>query len=310
MLLPAPKAYNAGLMKNFTGSMTALATPFRGGQLDEESYRSLIRAQLEGGTQVLIPMGTTGESVTMTAEERLRAIQVAVQSAAGRVPVVAGAGSNDTRETIAAVGRAREVGADGALIVTPYYNKPTQGGLVEHYRAIARAHPGFPLIAYNVPGRTGVDLLPDTCLRLCDIPEVVALKEATGSMARAVDIHEKCGERLVLLSGEDFTVLPFIACGGKGVISVSSNVAPRMMADLVAAARAGQVEKARELQLRLNTLHRLLFLEANPIPVKWALHLMGLFGPEVRLPLTPLSEAHQGPLQAELARLGLLPEGR
>jgi len=265
-----------------------------------------VEQQLRGGTSVLIPMGTTGESVTLTAEERTRAIQVAVEAAKGRVPVVAGAGSNSTREAIDGVRRAREVGADGALIVTPYYNKPTQAGLVEHFRAIASAHPGFPLVAYNVPGRTGVDLLPETCQRLCDIPEVVALKEATGNVARTIDILEKCGERLTLLSGDDFTVLPFIACGGKGVISVSSNVAPRLMADLVEAARAGDLAKARGLQVRLNPLHRLLFCESNPIPVKWGLHLMGLFGPELRLPLVPMTEANAHKLQAELSHLGLL----
>ena len=293
-------------MKTFEGSMTALATPFRDGALDEASYRALVRQQIAGGTSVLIPMGTTGESVTMTAEERTRAIRVVVEAARGRVPVVAGAGSNDTREVIEGVGRAREAGADGALIVTPYYNKPTQAGLVAHFRAVAAAHPGFPLVAYNVPGRTGVDLLPETCQRLCDIPEVVALKEATGNVARTIDILEKCGERLTLLSGDDFTVLPFIACGGKGVISVSSNVAPRLMADLVKAARGGDLARARELQVRLNPLHRLLFVESNPIPVKWALHLMGLFGPELRLPLVPMTEANAHKLQAELSHLGLL----
>jgi len=220
--------------------------------------------------------------------------------------VVAGAGSNNTREAIDSVRRAREVGAQGALIVTPYYNKPTQAGLVEHFRAIARAHPGFPIVAYNVPGRTGVDMLPETVQRLCDIPEVVAIKEATGNMFRAMEILEKCGDRMTLLSGDDFTVLPFIACGGKGVISVSSNVAPRMMADLVAAARAGELAKARELQVRMNELHRLLFVEANPIPVKWALHAMGLFGPELRLPLVPMSEPHARKLEAELRKLGLV----
>jgi 4-hydroxy-tetrahydrodipicolinate synthase len=297
-------------MRTFTGTMTALATPFRGGQLDEDAFGAHLRAQLEGGVEVLIPMGTTGEAVTLTPEERSQAIRLAVEVAAGRAPVVAGAGSNDTRETIAAVARAREVGADGALIVTPYYNKPTQTGLVEHFRAIARAHPGFPLVAYNVPGRTGVDLLPDTCLRLCDIPEVVALKEATGNMQRAIDIVERCGERLVLLSGDDFTVAPFIACGGQGVISVSSNVAPRHMSELVRSAREGRFARARELQVQLNALHRLLFVESNPIPVKAALHLMGVFGPEVRLPLTPLSEQHVPALKAELERLGLRAGGR
>ena len=293
-------------MKTFEGSMTALATPFLDGALDEGAFRALVRFQLEGGTNVLLPMGTTGEAVTMDADERARAIAVVVDEVKGRVPVVAGAGSNSTRETIDSVRRAREVGANGALIVTPYYNKPTQAGLVEHYRAIAKAHPGFPLIAYNVPGRTGVDLLPETVLQLCDIPEVVALKEATGNLIRAVDLVEKCGDRMTFLSGDDFTVLPFIACGGKGVISVSSNVAPRMMADLVAAARSNDIAKARGLQVRMNALHRLLFVESNPIPVKWALHLMGMFGPEVRLPLVPMGEANAAKLKAELSGLGLL----
>jgi 4-hydroxy-tetrahydrodipicolinate synthase len=293
-------------MRTFEGSMTALATPFRDGALDEAAYRALVRQQVSGGTSVLIPMGTTGEAVTMSPEERFRAIRVVVEEAAGRASVVGGAGSNSTAETIEGVKRAREAGADGTLIVTPYYNKPTQAGLVEHYRAVAKAHPGFPIVAYNVPGRTGVDLLPETALRLCDIPEVVAIKEATGNMARAVDLVEKCGERLTLLSGDDFTVLPFIACGGKGVISVSSNVAPRMMADLVAAARAGELAKARELQVRMNELHRLLFVESNPIPVKWALHKLGLFGPEVRLPLVPMTEPNAKKLEAELRKLGLV----
>ena len=293
-------------MKTFEGSMTALATPFRAGKFDEAAYRALIDRQVYGGTSVLVPIGTTGEAVTMTAEERAQAVKVAVDAAKGRVPVVAGAGSNNTAETIESVGRVRDLGADGALIVTPYYNKPPQSGLLQHYRAIAKAHPGFPLVAYNVPGRTGVDLLAETVMWLCDIPEVVALKEATGNMARAVDLLEKCGDRITLLSGDDFTVLPFIACGGKGVISVSSNVAPRMMADLVAAAKAGDLARARELQVQMNTLHKLLFVESNPIPVKWALHLLGVFGPEIRLPLTPMSEPQAVKLKEELARLNLL----
>jgi 4-hydroxy-tetrahydrodipicolinate synthase len=293
-------------MKTFEGSMTALATPFLNGALDEGAFRALVRYQLEGGTQVLLPMGTTGEAATLDADERARAIAVVVDEVKGRVPVVAGAGSNNTRETIESVRRAREAGADGALIVTPYYNKPTQAGLVEHHRAIAKAHPGFPQIAYNVPGRTGVDLLPETVLRLCDIPEVVALKEATASLIRAVDLVEKCGDRMTFLSGDDFTVLPFIACGGKGVISVSANVAPRLMADLVAAARANDIARARDLQVGMNALHRALFLESNPIPVKWALHLMGLFGPEIRQPLLPLTEANAAKLKDELVALRLL----
>ncbi len=293
-------------MKTFEGSIVALATPFRNGAFDEEAYRGLIRYQLENGTQGLVPMGTTGEAATMSAEERIRAVKMAVELARGKVPVIAGAGSNRTQETIESVRRVRDAGADAALVVTPYYNKPTQGGLYEHFRAIAKSNPGFPIVVYNVPGRTGVDLLPDTCARLCEIPEVVAIKEATGNMARAIEIVEKCGERLTLLSGDDFTVLPFIACGGRGVISVSANVAPRMIADLVKAARAGQMAKAAELQVKLNGLHRLLFVEANPIPVKWALHLMNKFGPEIRLPLTPMTEANASKLKDELRKLGLM----
>ncbi|SEL77420.1 dihydrodipicolinate synthase [Stigmatella aurantiaca] len=292
-------------MKTFEGSMTALATPFRDGRLDEDAYRALIERQAAGGTSGIVPMGTTGEAATMAPEERWRAVRVAVEASRGRMRVMGGAGSFSTQETVESVKHVREAGADAALIVTPYYNKPTQAGLVEHFRAIARAHPGFPLIAYNVPGRTGVDMLPEAVAKLADLPEVVALKEATGSLPRAVDLVEACGERLSLLSGDDFTVLPFIACGGKGVISVSSNVAPRMMADLVAAARAGNLAEARALQVKMNSLHKLLFAESNPIPVKWALHLMGVFGPEIRLPLTPLSEPHASRLREELVRLNL-----
>lgn len=286
--------------------MTALATPFRNGALDEDAYRAFIAWQIENGTDVLVPIGTTGEAATMSAEERSRAVRVAVETASGRVPVVAGAGSNSTAETIASVRQVREAGADAALIVTPYYNKPTQMGLVEHFRAISKAHPGFPIVVYNVPGRTGVDMTAETVARLLELPEVVAIKEATGNMSRAIDLFEACGDRLTLLSGDDFTVLPFIACGGRGVISVSSNVAPRMMSDLVKAARAGDLATARALQVRLNRLHQLLFVESNPIPVKRALHLMKKFGPEIRLPLTPMTEANSAKLEAELGRLGLL----
>jgi 4-hydroxy-tetrahydrodipicolinate synthase len=293
-------------MLRLAGSLVALATPFRDGRLDEEAYRTLIATQLEQGTSGLVPVGTTGEAVTMTAAERARAVRLAVEVSRGRVPVVAGAGSSSTQSTIEGIAQVREAGADAALVVTPYYNKPSQAGLLEHYRACARAHPGFPLVPYNVPGRTGCDLLPDTCLRLCELSEVVALKEATGSLTRAVDLREKCGDRLVLLSGDDFTVAPFIAVGGEGVISVSANVIPRKMADLVAAARAGDRARARDLQVELNPLHRLLFIEPNPVPVKWALHLMGVFGPEIRLPLVALAEPHVGALAGELRRLGLL----
>ncbi|MBL8950205.1 MAG: 4-hydroxy-tetrahydrodipicolinate synthase [Myxococcaceae bacterium] len=286
--------------------MTALATPFKGGKLDEAAYEGLIEYQLNNGISGLIPMGTTGESVTMSATERARAVQVCVNAAKGRAKIIAGAGSNSTADCIESVKAVRELGADACLIVTPYYNKPTQAGLVENHRAIAKAHPGFPQVAYNVPGRTGVDLLPETVARLCEIPEVVAVKEATGSCLRALDIVEKCGDRMTLLSGDDFTVQPFMASGGKGVISVSSNVAPKLMSDLVAAAKKNDLATARALQLKLQPLHRILFVESNPIPVKWALHLMGRFTPELRLPLTQMTEGNAAKLKEELKKLSLL----
>lgn len=294
-------------MKPLVGSFVALATPFKNGALDVESYRALARHLLDNGTDGLVPIGTTGEASTMSIAEQGAAVKTAVEVAKGRAPVIAGAGGNSTSGTIEAVARVRECGADGALIVTPFYNKPTQDGLVAHYREIARAHPGFPLVAYNVPGRTGVDLMPEAILKLCDIPEVVGVKEATGNMARLVDIIEKCGtERLALLSGDDFTIAPFIGLGGKGVISVSVNVAPRQVSDLVHAALKGETKKASELQIKLNALHRALFLEANPIPVKAALHLMGKFTADIRLPLTPMSEGPKARLVEALKGLGLL----
>jgi 4-hydroxy-tetrahydrodipicolinate synthase len=291
---------------NLSGSMTALATPFRGGVFDETAFRWLVNSQIEGGTAVLLPMGTTGESVAMSEDERARAIRVCVDESQGRAKVFAGAGANSTSETIEGVALARECGADGALVVTPYYNKPTQDGLLAHYRAVAAAHPGFPLMAYNVPGRTGVDLLPETAKRLCDVKEVVALKEATGNILRCLDVFEQCQERLTLLSGDDFVVAPFIFSGGRGVVSVSSNVAPRLMADLCAAALAGDIRRALGLQLQLQPLHRLLFCESNPIPVKMALHLMGHFADELRLPLVSMTQGNAAKLAAELKRLGLL----
>ncbi len=289
-----------------SGSMTALATPFRNGALDEAAFEWLVNDQVVNGTSVLVPMGTTGESVTMSPAERARAIEVCIKANKSRAKVFAGTGSNNTVEVIESMRVARELGADGTLVVTPYYNKPMQSGLVEHYRLLAKAHPGFPIIAYNVPGRTGVDLLPETAKRLCDIAEVIALKEATGSVLRCLDVFEQCGPRLTLLSGDDFVVAPFCFSGGRGVISVSSNVVPRLMADLVEAALKGDHAKALALQLKLQPLHRALFCESNPIPVKMALHLMGKFPNELRPPLFPMGEANAERLKVELKALGLL----
>jgi 4-hydroxy-tetrahydrodipicolinate synthase len=294
-------------MTRLQGCGTALVTPFtESGQVDFPALRALVDWQIAEGIDFLVACGSTGEAQTLDDSERERVVAAVVEVAAGRVPVMAGATSNDTSRAVDETERMCRLGADYILSATPYYNKPTQDGLLEHYRLIAKAHPGFPIVAYNVPGRTSVDLLAETCQRLCDIKELVAIKEATASMPRAIELIERCGARLTLLSGDDFTVLPFIASGGKGVISVSANVAPRLIADLVKASLAGDLKKALELQVKLNNLHRLLFVESNPIPVKWALHLMKRFGPDIRPPLTPMTPANAAKLKEELGKLGLL----
>jgi 4-hydroxy-tetrahydrodipicolinate synthase len=291
----------------FEGSWVALATPFRGGQLDEAAYRALCEEQMAAGTDGLIPCGTTGEGSALSVEETAAAVKIAVEVAhrAGK-QAVAGAGTASTASTIENVRRMKAAGADGALVVTPYYVKPTQQGLVEHFRAIAAAVPGFPLIAYNVPGRTQVDLLPDTYPALGAVKEVVAVKESTGSMQRVADIREKVGDRFTLLSGDDFSLAGFLATGGKGVISVSANVVPELIARLIHAGLAGDFRTAAEIQVKTASLHRDLFAEANPIPVKAALHLLGRFADEIRLPLTPATPATRERLRQDLAALGKL----
>lgn len=292
--------------KKWEGTLVALATPFSSGKLDEAAYARLCEEVLEQGCDGLVPCGTTGETPTLDVDEQDRCVRIAVEAAKKKgATVVAGAGSNSTAQTIESVRRVKAAGADAALVVTPYYNKPTQAGIVAHYRAIAEAVPGFPIVAYVVPGRTASDILPDTYTALAEIEEIVAVKEATASMQRVIDIREKVGDRFVLLSGDDFTVLPFIACGGRGVISVSANVAPKLFSDLIRASMEGDLEKARDLQVRLNPLHRALFLESNPIPVKAALHLMGRFQDEMRLPLTPATASTREALRASLSALGI-----
>ncbi len=288
------------------GSWPALATPFKDGTVDETAYRELCEWQLASGSSGLVPCGTTGETAMLSPAEQLTCVRIAVAAGkkAGK-PVFAGAGSFDTRKTVESVLAVREAGADGTLIVTPYYVRPTQAGLVAHFRAIAEAAKGFPILAYNVPGRTGVDLLPETYAALAEIPELVGVKEATASMLRIVEIREKVGDRFTLFSGDDFTIAPFCGLGGKGVISVSANVAPRLVADLVAASVAGRAREAADLQVKLQALHRALFLEPSPIPVKAALAMMGRFRDEVRLPLVPASAATRQKLAEALSALGV-----
>lgn len=289
----------------FTGVITALVTPLRGDALDEEALRRLCDEQIAGGVDGLVPVGTTGESPTLTNEEHLRVIQLVVEAAKKRVPVIAGTGSNSTRETIDMSIAAKKVGADGLLLVTPYYNRPGQEHLYRHFKAVVEAAP-LPSVLYNVPGRTACDLLPETIARLAELPQVVAVKEATGSALRASQILARTGDRITVLSGDDATAFPLFALGARGVISVVSNVAPKQMSAMWDAAAAGDWKKARELHYKLLPLGEGLFVEANPIPVKTALAMMGRIAEEIRPPLYPLAPQYRDKLQAQLKELGLL----
>jgi 4-hydroxy-tetrahydrodipicolinate synthase len=289
----------------FTGVITALVTPLRGDALDEEALRRLCDEQIAGGVDGLVPVGTTGESPTLTNEEHLRVIQVVVEAAKKRVPVIAGTGSNSTRETIEMSAAAKKVGADGLLLVTPYYNRPGQEHLYRHFKAVIEAVP-LPSVLYNVPGRTACDLLPETIARLAELPQVVGVKEATGSALRASQILTRVGDKLAVLSGDDATAFPLFALGARGVISVVSNVAPALMSGMWDAAAAGDWKKARELHYRLLPLGEGLFVEANPIPVKTAMAMMGRIAEEIRPPLYPLAPQYRDKLKAQLQELGLL----
>ncbi len=292
-------------MTQFEGAMTALVTPLRGGAVDDAALAQLVEDQIAGGIDALIPVGTTGESATLTFEEHVHVVAHTVKVAKKRVPVIAGAGSNSTAEAIDLARAAREVGADGLLLVTPYYNRPNQDGLVKHFAAIAEAVP-LPTIVYNVPSRTAVDMLPDTVARLMDIPAVVGIKEATGSTVRATQIIQRVGDRITVLSGDDFTAMPLYAVGARGVISVISNVAPRWMADMWDAAKAGDWKHARELHYEIQPLTELLFADPSPAPIKACLALCGKMTDEIRPPLYPVSGAARDKLRAALVAGGLL----
>ena len=289
----------------FHGSMVALVTPMREtGELDYEALDRLLEFHIENRTDAIVAVGTTGESATLDEREHCEVIRHTVDRVRGRIPVIAGTGANSTREAIDLTRCAMQAGADACLLVTPYYNKPTQEGLYLHHKAIAEAVP-IPQILYNVPGRTACDMLPATVERLSAISNIVGLKEATGSMERARELLERCGDRIDLYSGDDATGLDFLLAGGKGVISVTSNVAPRQMHDLCAAVREDRAQHARDLNERLMALHKDLFVEANPIPVKWALHAMGLIPLGIRLPLTVLSERYHDVVRQALAKAGI-----
>ena len=290
----------------FHGSMVALVTPMHeDGSLDYDGLDRLVEFHIANHTDAIVAVGTTGESATLDEKEHCETIARVVKVAANRIPVIAGTGSNSTSEAISLTRCAMEAGADACLLVTPYYNKPTQEGLYLHYKSIADAVP-VPQILYNVPGRTVCDMLPDTVVRLAEIPNIVGIKEATGNLERAREILDKCGNKLDVYSGDDPTALELMLMGGKGDISVTANVAPKAMHDMCSAALRGDRAEAEKINQTLLALHKDLFLEANPIPVKWALSEMGLIGAGIRLPLTPLSEQYRDQVRQALKQANLL----
>ena len=290
----------------FHGSMVALVTPMQAdGALDQESLQRLVEFHVENGTDAIIAVGTTGESATLDHHEHCQVIRQVVEFTAGRIPVIGGTGANSTTEAIELTRCAMEAGADACLLVTPYYNKPTQEGLYRHFRAVADAVP-IPQILYNVPGRTAVDMLPETVERLSTISNIIGIKEATGDLERGREILERCDGRLDLYSGDDSSAMELILLGARGDISVTANVAPAAMHQMCAAALAGERERAILLDQPLRDLHRELFIESSPIPVKWALHEMGLIPPGIRLPLTPLANGCKERVRQALRSAGVL----
>lgn len=290
----------------FHGSLTALVTPMHeDGRIDEDAYTRLIDWQIAEGTNGLVPVGTTGESPTLSHEEHKRVVELAVASAKGRVPVMAGAGSNSTAEAIGLAQHAQKAGADGVLVVTPYYNKPTQEGLFRHYQAIAQAI-DIPVIIYNIPGRSVIDMTVETMARLAEIKNIVGVKDATANLTRPLHTRRACGADFIQLSGEDHTILGYLASGGHGCISVTANVAPRLCAELHQAWNRGDTKAALEIQMRLLPLHDAMFCESNPGPVKYAASLLGFGANNVRLPLVPVSEASAARVKAAMLEVGLL----
>jgi len=289
----------------FEGVSTALVTPFQDGAIDERALRALVEIQIDAGVDGLVPCGSTGESATMSHAEHRRVIEIVVDAAGGRVPVIAGTGSNNTREAIELTQHAKDAGADGALLISPYYNKPTQEGIFAHYREIARATQ-FPLVAYNVPGRTASNVLPTTLAKLAELEWIVGVKEACGDLSQIANLIARCPDDFTVLSGDDALTLPILAVGGRGVISTTSNVALAAMVELVHAFRDGDAGRARQLHQRLLPLFDVLFCETNPIPVKAAVHEMGHIGPEIRLPLTPITDANRERLKVILKEQGVL----
>jgi len=288
----------------FSGSLVAIVTPFNNGKFDETAYAELIEFQIANGTHGIVPCGTTGESATLSPHEHERVVALTVEIVHRRVKVIAGTGSNSTDEAITFTKHAKDAGADGALLITPYYNKPMQEGLFQHYSAVAKAS-DIPLVLYNIPSRTGVNMAPETIARLSDISSIVAIKEGSGSLSQVSAIIEQCGEKMTVLAGDDPLTLPMMAIGAKGVITVTANVAPADMANMVNLAIKGNYEEARTLHYKLTPLFTALFYETNPIPVKAALSKMGKLRNELRLPMTPISPQNQDKLFQVMKTCGI-----
>jgi 4-hydroxy-tetrahydrodipicolinate synthase len=289
----------------FKGAIVAIVTPFKNGKVDEEALRGLIEFQIENGTDAIVPCGTTGESPVLSHEEHDKVIEITVDAVKKRVPVIAGTGSNSTSEAIRLTKHAHEVGADGVLVVCPYYNRPTQEGLYQHYKALAEAVP-IPIIVYNIQSRTGVNMNTDTLARLAKIKNIVGVKEASGSLKQMAEVISACGEDFTVLSGDDFFTFPLMCLGGHGIISVVSNIAPGAVAQMVDAFMAGDMKKARELHFKMTPLVDAMFIETNPAPVKAALAIMGKIDDEIRLPLVKVSDATREKVRKAMVNFGLI----
>lgn len=287
----------------FKGSFVAIVTPFKNGRLDEESLRELVQMHITNGTSGIVPCGTTGESATLSPEEHKKVIEIVISETAKKIPVIAGTGSNNTKEAIEYTKHAYDAGADAALVITPYYNKPTQEGLYYHYKTIANEVP-VPIVIYNVPGRTGVSIEPETVARLSELSNIVAIKEASGQMDQISKIMSLCG--ITVLSGDDSMTMPIMAIGGRGVISVIANIVPADMKELTSAMEEGDIESARELHYKLFDLCKVMFIETNPIPIKTAMAMKGMIEEEFRLPLVSPTEKSRSLIKRQLEQYGLL----
>ncbi|MEO5356871.1 MAG: 4-hydroxy-tetrahydrodipicolinate synthase [Nitrospirae bacterium YQR-1] len=289
----------------FKGSIVAIVTPFKNGKFDEKAYGDLIQWHIKEGTSAIVPCGTTGESATLEYDEHYRVIQAAIEAANKKVPVIAGTGANATEETIKMTKEAQKLGADASLLVCPYYNKPSQEGLYRHYKAVAEAV-DIPIVLYNVPGRTALNMLPQTVARLAEIKNIVAIKEASGDMRQVSEVIRLCGDKITVISGDDFTTFALMMLGGKGVISVSANVMPKEVASMCAAIESGNIADALAVHYKLDILNAAMFIETNPIPVKTSLAMMGKIQEEFRLPLCEMSKPNRDKLKEVLSSYSLV----